>query len=241
MDLLEAHGQAIRAFGEAVHAAGDGAWGRRTPYTAWTVRDLVNHLVAEQLWAPSLLAGATLDDVGDRFDGDVLGEDPAGAWDAAAEGAREAFLDDGVLERTVHLSYGLVPAREYGWQMTIDAAVHSWDLARPAQPGHRAAGRAPDRRRAPMGGRVAGARPVRPARRGPPRRRLHHPARRSAGAPAEVSAPTHRCARTARQGHVKIHPIIAVHADFPLGVTVSCAQRSHPVTVPGRVTDPAVR
>ncbi|WP_410627380.1 TIGR03086 family metal-binding protein [Amycolatopsis sp. cmx-8-4] len=129
VDLLEAHGQAIRAFGDAVHAAGDDGWGRRTPCTEWTVRDLVNHLVAEQLWAPSLLAGATLDDVGDRFDGDVLGEDPAEAWDAAAEGAREAFLDDGVLERTVHLSYGLVPAREYGWQMTIDAAVHSWDLA----------------------------------------------------------------------------------------------------------------
>lgn len=129
VDLLEAHGQAIRAFGDAVHAAGSGDWGHRTPCTKWTVRDLVNHLVAEQLWAPSLLAGATLDDVGDRFDGDVLGDDPVEAWDTAAEAAREAFLDDGVLERAVHLSYGLVPAREYGWQMTVDAAVHSWDLA----------------------------------------------------------------------------------------------------------------
>jgi uncharacterized protein (TIGR03086 family) len=129
VDLLEAHGQAIRAFGDTVHAAGATDWGHRTPCTEWTVRQLVNHLVAEQLWAPSLLAGATLDDVGDRFDGDVLGEDPAEAWDTAAEAAREAFLDDGVLERAVHLSYGLVPAREYGWQMTVDAAVHSWDLA----------------------------------------------------------------------------------------------------------------
>ncbi|MCR6482141.1 TIGR03086 family metal-binding protein [Amycolatopsis sp. OK19-0408] len=129
MDLLEAHGQALRAFGDAVHAAGAAEWGHRTPCPEWTVRDLVNHLVAEQLWAPSLLAGATLDDVGDRFDGDVLGPDPVSAWDAAAEAAREAFLDDGVLERAVHLSFGLVPAREYAWQMTIDAAVHAWDLA----------------------------------------------------------------------------------------------------------------
>ncbi len=129
VDLLEAHGQALRAFGDAVHAAGADGWDRRTPCTEWTVRDLVNHLVAEQLWAPSLLAGATLDDVGDRFDGDVLGDDPAAAWDAAAEAAREAFLDDGVLGRAVHVSAGLVPAREYGWQMTIDAAVHAWDLA----------------------------------------------------------------------------------------------------------------
>jgi uncharacterized protein (TIGR03086 family) len=129
VDLLEAHGQALRAFGDAVHAAGDAGWGRRTPCTEWTVRDLVNHLVAEQLWAPSLLAGATLDDVGDRFGGDVLGDDPVAAWDAAADAAREAFLDDGVLERAVHVSTGLLPAREYGWQMTIDAAVHAWDLA----------------------------------------------------------------------------------------------------------------
>jgi uncharacterized protein (TIGR03086 family) len=129
VDLLEAHGQAIRAFGGAVHAAGAGDWDHRTPCTQWTVRDLVNHLVAEQLWAPSLLAGATLDDVGDRFDGDVLGDDPADAWDSAAEAAREAFLDNGVLERAVHLSSGLTTAREYGWQLTIDAAVHAWDLA----------------------------------------------------------------------------------------------------------------
>jgi uncharacterized protein (TIGR03086 family) len=35
-----------------------------------------------------------------------------------------------VLERTVHLSYGDVPAEEYAWQMTMDALVHGWDLAR---------------------------------------------------------------------------------------------------------------
>ena len=60
VDLLEAHGQAIRAFGDAVHAAGAGDWGHRTPCTKWTVRDLVNHLVAEQLWAPSPLGRFTL-------------------------------------------------------------------------------------------------------------------------------------------------------------------------------------
>ncbi len=129
VDLLDAHGQAIRAFDEAVHAIGAQDWRKRTPCTAWTVRDLVNHLVNEQLWAPPLLAGATLDDVGDEFDGDVLGDDPVAAWESAAEACRDAFLGEGVLMRTVHLSSGLTPAEEYGWQLTIDAAVHSWDLA----------------------------------------------------------------------------------------------------------------
>jgi uncharacterized protein (TIGR03086 family) len=29
----------------------------------------------------------------------------------------------------VHVSSGLADATEYGWQMTIDLAVHGWDLA----------------------------------------------------------------------------------------------------------------
>ena len=34
------------------------------------------------------------------------------------------------LDSTVHLSFGDFPAEEYLWQLTADALVHSWDLAR---------------------------------------------------------------------------------------------------------------
>ncbi|GAA3570417.1 TIGR03086 family metal-binding protein [Amycolatopsis ultiminotia] len=129
MDLFAAHGNALDLFDRAVHAIGPQDWDRGTPCTAWSVRDLVNHLVAEQLWAPHLLAGATLDEVGDRFDGDVLGTDPVATWESAAAAARSAWLSPGVPGRTVHVSAGLLPAEEYGWQMTIDLAVHGWDLA----------------------------------------------------------------------------------------------------------------
>ncbi|MFC4080657.1 TIGR03086 family metal-binding protein [Amycolatopsis samaneae] len=131
MDLLDAHERARRVFDDAVHAVGPGgpAWDAPTPCAAWSVRDLVNHLVNEQLWAPLLLDGATLDEVGDRFDGDVLGDDPVGAWESSSAAAREAWLRPGTPRRTVHVSSGLIPAEEYGWQMTIDLAVHGWDLA----------------------------------------------------------------------------------------------------------------
>jgi len=36
----------------------------------------VNHLAGEDLWAPPLLAGSTIAEVGDRFEGDVLGAEP---------------------------------------------------------------------------------------------------------------------------------------------------------------------
>ncbi|MFI9008300.1 TIGR03086 family metal-binding protein [Actinosynnema sp. NPDC053489] len=105
-------------------------WDRGTPCREWSVRDLVNHLVHEQLWAPELLAGCTVEQVGDRFDGDQLGDDPLHSWVLAAAAAREAWIAPKALLKPVRLSYGRTTAVEYGWQMTSDLAVHAWDLAR---------------------------------------------------------------------------------------------------------------
>jgi uncharacterized protein (TIGR03086 family) len=129
MKLLDAHGVALREFDEAVHQIKDDRWTAPTPCTEWTVRDLLNHLVSEQLWVPHLLAGETLDQVGDRYDGDVLGDDPVGAWETASTAARQAWTEPDATDRTVHLSFGEADATDYGWQMTLDLAVHGWDLA----------------------------------------------------------------------------------------------------------------
>ncbi|MFD8828262.1 TIGR03086 family metal-binding protein [Streptomyces sp. NPDC059605] len=130
-EILERHGEALRLFTDRVHAVRDDQWSASTPCTEWTVRDLVAHLTAEQLWVPSLVTeGRTVAEVGDVFDGDVLGDDPVAAWDRAAAGAREAFGAPGALERTVNLSYGDTPADAYCAQMVTDAVVHAWDLSR---------------------------------------------------------------------------------------------------------------
>lgn len=129
MELLDAHHTAMNGFDRIVHQVGDDQWSEPTPCTEWNVRMLVNHLVYEQLWAPELLHGATIEDVGDRFDGDVLGDDPVKAWTDAAGEARAVFAEPGALDRRVHVSSGMIPATEYGWQMITDLAVHGWDLA----------------------------------------------------------------------------------------------------------------
>ena len=116
-------------FGRHVGAVGR-RWHEPTPCREWDVRELVNHLLVEQLWVPPLLAGRTVAEVGDRFDGDQLGKDPKAAWDAASEAALAAFDEPSALQRTVHLSYGDTPASTYCWEMTADLVVHSWDLAR---------------------------------------------------------------------------------------------------------------
>lgn len=129
MDLLDAHGQAMDVFDRAMHKVGLTDWDSPTPCTDWTVRDLVNHIVGEQLWVPDVLAGRTVAEVGDKFDGDQLRDDPLGAWAESSQVARAAWLQPGAVEQTVHLSFGDAAAEEYGWQMTTDLAVHGWDLA----------------------------------------------------------------------------------------------------------------
>lgn len=130
MRLLHAHRRAMTEFDERVRATGPGQWEDSTPCVRWTVRDLLNHLTSEQLWAPWLLGGHTLEEVGDRFDGDVLGSDPVGAWTEASAEARRAWDKPGATTGEVHVTGGVIPAEDYGWQMTLDLAVHAWDLAR---------------------------------------------------------------------------------------------------------------
>ncbi|QKW10163.1 TIGR03086 family protein [Streptomyces sp. NA04227] len=129
--LLERHGKALDLFGDRVRSVRPGQWEDGTPCEEWNVRDLVNHLTSEQLWVPPLLReGATLDEVGDRYDGDVLGADPVAAWERAAEGSREAFATPGVFDGTVQLSYGETAVTHYCAEMICDLVVHAWDLSR---------------------------------------------------------------------------------------------------------------
>lgn len=129
--LLTRLGEALDLFGARVHAVRDDQWEAGTPCVEWTVRDLVNHLVSEQLWVQPLVRdGRMTEEVGDRFDGDMLGSGPAASWDTAARAAHDVFTAPSALHRTVHLSYGDTPVANYCGQMVADLVVHSWDLSR---------------------------------------------------------------------------------------------------------------
>ncbi len=128
--LLEQYEHALTEFDSRVAQVGDDQWRNGTPCTEWDVRALVAHVVDEQRWAPFLLGGGTVADAGDRFADDALGADPKAAWRQASAAAGSAFEADGALDQPVSLSFGETSARDYLWQMTVDAAVHAWDLAR---------------------------------------------------------------------------------------------------------------
>jgi uncharacterized protein (TIGR03086 family) len=128
-DIQQRFGRGQAHFGELVHQVKDDQWGDQTPCSDWDVRALVNHLVYEARWVVPLLDGQTIEQVGDRFEGDVLGDDPVSSYDAAlAEASAAVAAVD--LDRIVHLSFGDLPAKDYLTQLTSDFVVHAWDLAR---------------------------------------------------------------------------------------------------------------
>ncbi|HEX6232413.1 MAG TPA: TIGR03086 family metal-binding protein [Jiangellaceae bacterium] len=120
---------AAYVFDSRVRAIRPDQWRAPTPCTEWNVRQLVNHVAVEDLWVPPLLAGRTIAEVGDAYDGDQLGDDPAAAWSNALAGALDAVAEPGAADRTVHLSYGDDLASEYLLQLFADHLIHAWDLA----------------------------------------------------------------------------------------------------------------
>ena len=115
-----------------VHAVGAAVWDAPTPCSEWSVRDLVAHLCFEHLWAPHVLTGTAMEDVGDRYDGDLIQDDPPGAWRRAVARSRPVWTMTDTHPAQVHTSFGWIAVGEYAEQMLLDLTVHEWDLARGA-------------------------------------------------------------------------------------------------------------
>lgn len=130
MDVHTLYQRAVGFFTERVGAVQEHQWGEPTPCAEWTVRDLVNHVTNEDLWAAPLMEGATIEEVGDRFDGDVLGDDPVRSSLAAARAATASVAEQLPRGGLVHLSFGETPKEEYLMQLAADHLVHGWDLAK---------------------------------------------------------------------------------------------------------------
>jgi uncharacterized protein (TIGR03086 family) len=127
--LPEAHRTALAATGRIVRGIDAGQMSDPTPCERFDVRGLLNHIVSGNLWVEPLVSGKTIEEVGERYDGDVVGEDPSAAYDASARIAGDAFAQSGAMEAPVAVSYGPVPGEVYAGHRFIDVLIHGWDLA----------------------------------------------------------------------------------------------------------------
>src|SRR5688572_22903393 len=81
-----------------------GDLGKPTPDTEWDVRALTNHMVYELSWVADLVNGKTIAEVGDKYEGDLVGDDPVGKWRTAVAEAQGA-VDKADASAPVQLSY----------------------------------------------------------------------------------------------------------------------------------------
>jgi hypothetical protein len=104
---------------------------RRDGDRTTTLREIVNYHAYDDAWVPNMLAGWTMDEIGqDAFTGDLLGVDPAGRFAALVEKACRAARAVTDLEQTVHCSFGNYTVREYFWQITMFRGLRTHDIAR---------------------------------------------------------------------------------------------------------------
>ncbi|QEV56715.1 TIGR03086 family protein [Streptomyces platensis] len=95
-----------------------------TPCAGWTVRQLLDHMVWENLMATSIAEGTPRAD----HTADHLGDDHRTAFADSVRAARTAFTGSGMLHRT----YGPyeAPGAMIVQQVVVELLAHGWDLAR---------------------------------------------------------------------------------------------------------------
>ncbi|QHC26824.1 TIGR03086 family metal-binding protein [Streptomyces sp. GS7] len=125
--VLAGYAQVARDVGALVAAVRPDDLRLSTPCAGWTVRELLNHMVWENLMATSIAAGAprgdhTADHLGDGPDGHIV------AFEESARTALAVFTGSGMLHRT----FGPyeAPGGLLVQQVTVELLAHGWDLAR---------------------------------------------------------------------------------------------------------------
>lgn len=127
-DLADLLARAVADNSTVLQGVKPDQWSGATPCSEWDLRALTNHITSELLWVKPLLEGKTIAEVGDAFDGDVVGDDPAAAYARAGTEAIEAARAPGAMTTITHLSFGDYPGEEYLRQILFDMTIHGWDV-----------------------------------------------------------------------------------------------------------------
>ena len=95
------------------------------------LRTLINYHAYDDIWVPETLAGKTIAEVGDKYQGDLLGTDPAAMFAGIEEkaiAAVEGLLPED-LDKQVHLTYGDFAVRDYLKHITTFRGFRAYTIA----------------------------------------------------------------------------------------------------------------
>jgi uncharacterized protein (TIGR03086 family) len=127
-DLSAAHARALKQAHAVIAGIRADQLTSPTPCSKWNTRELANHLVGVNWMMSAAGKGEKVEREG--APPDLLGDDPAGAYDASSRAAAEAFGSPGALERPWVLPFGEVPGEVARNIHLMDTVTHTWDLAK---------------------------------------------------------------------------------------------------------------
>lgn len=126
-----------QALADTIDQIRDDQWDQQKPRWFQTgrqgdvsLREIVNYHAFDSAWVPDVLAEKTIDEVGDAYAGDLLGADPKGSYRRYSQRAIAAVKELDDPDKTVHLSYGDFPAREYLKHVTSFRGFRAYDIAK---------------------------------------------------------------------------------------------------------------
>ena len=118
--------RAVQATGKVVAGTSKEQMDDATPCTEWSVRDLLNHMIASYE-AVAVGGGGEPSGTGAT---DFTAGDHVAAYEAASARAIDALAAPGALEKTFKMPWGDTPGQVLLGLMIADTAVHGWDLAK---------------------------------------------------------------------------------------------------------------
>lgn len=104
-------------------------WSSGHRSAALTLRDVVARHAYDEAWVPDVVAGRTIEEVGDRWSGDLLGTDPIASYDALNDAATAAVSDPALdPTMTIHFGYGDYPFSEGMLHPISYRAFQAWQI-----------------------------------------------------------------------------------------------------------------
>jgi len=95
-----------------------------------TLLDIVAAHAYDEAWVPDVLAGKTIDEVGDKYGGDLLGGDELASYDRLNDAATVAANRPLSADDIVHMSYGDFPVSVYFEHISTYRAFQAWSIAK---------------------------------------------------------------------------------------------------------------
>ncbi|MDQ4025348.1 MAG: TIGR03086 family metal-binding protein [Actinomycetota bacterium] len=123
VEMLE---RAAQATGKIVAGISPEQMDAPTPCTEWSVRDLLNHLIASY----ETIGGTMGAGIANAASTDFTATDHVAAYQGAAAKAIKALAAPGALERKFEMPWGETPGNVLLGLTIADTVVHGWDLAK---------------------------------------------------------------------------------------------------------------